>query len=177
MSNDDGRDAPLNLPGETFRALGHALVDQIAEFYDSLPERPVTRSNTPREIRAMLGDTGLPDSGTDPGKLFAEVAQLLFDYSLHNGHPRFLGYITSSGAPLGALGDLLAAAVNSNLGVWNLSPVASEIERQTIRWIAEFVGYPTAAAIWQTSSDSMQHAARRRLGIFEKPAPTRTGGR
>ena len=26
--------------------------------------------------------------------------------SLHNGHPRFLGYITSSAAPLGALADL-----------------------------------------------------------------------
>jgi glutamate/tyrosine decarboxylase-like PLP-dependent enzyme len=41
--------------------------------------------------------------------------------------------------------DLLAAAVNSNLGGWPLSPVASEIEAQTVRWIAELVGFPIAA--------------------------------
>lgn len=40
------------------------------------------------------------------------------------------------------LSDLLAAAVNANVGAWALSPAASEIEAQTVRWIAEFVGYP-----------------------------------
>jgi glutamate/tyrosine decarboxylase-like PLP-dependent enzyme len=66
----------------------------------------------------------------------------MFENSLLNGHPRFWGYITSSAAPIGALGDLLASAVNPNLGGWSLSPMASEIERQTIRWIAELLGFP-----------------------------------
>src|SRR5262249_37868343 len=35
--------------------------------------------------------------------------------------------------------------VNSNSGAWALSPVATEIERQTIRWIAELIGFPTDA--------------------------------
>ena len=47
-----------------------------------------------------------------PGALLDEAARLLFEHSLFNGHPRFFGYITSSPAPIGALGDLLAAAVN-----------------------------------------------------------------
>ena len=53
-----------------------------------------------------------------------------------------MGYITSSAAPLGALADLLAASVNPNVGGWELSPIASEIEAQTVRWVAELVGYP-----------------------------------
>ncbi len=140
---ENRRETPINLSGEDFRKLGHALVDRIAEFYDSLPERPVTRAPTPQEVRSLLGDTALPEDGTDAAKLLDRIAPLLFRESLHNGHPKFLGYITSSAAPLGALGDLLAAAINSNVGAWDLSPVASEIERQTIRWIAEFIGYPT----------------------------------
>jgi len=40
------------------------------------------------------------------------------------------------------LGDLLAAAVNANAGAWILSPMATEIEAQTVRWIAELLGYP-----------------------------------
>src|SRR6185437_9227572 len=67
---------------------------------------------------------------------------LLFDHSLFNAHPRFFGYVTSSAAPIGALGDLLAAAANPNVGAWLLSPMASEIEAQTIRWFAEMLNYP-----------------------------------
>ena len=45
-------------------------------------------------------------------------------------------------APIGILGDLLASAVNPNVGAWMLSPAATEIERQTVRWIASLIGYP-----------------------------------
>ncbi len=41
-----------------------------------------------------------------------------------------------------ALGDLLAAAVNANVGSWPIAPMGTEIEAQTIRWIAEMIGYP-----------------------------------
>ncbi|HEV7127758.1 MAG TPA: pyridoxal-dependent decarboxylase, partial [Ktedonobacterales bacterium] len=71
------------------------------------------------------------------------AADLLLAHSLFNGHPRFWGYITSSAAPIGALGDLLAAAVNPNVGSFMLGPIATEIEAQTVRWIAELIGYPT----------------------------------
>ena len=74
--------------------------------------------------------------------MLATTASLLFDHSLFNGHPRFFGYITSSPAPIGVLGDLLACAVNQNCGSWTLSPMATEIEAQTVRWIADFIGFP-----------------------------------
>ena len=55
---------------------------------------------------------------------------------MFNGHPRFMGYITSSAAPLGSLAELLAATVNPNCGSWGLSPMATLIEEQTVAWIA-----------------------------------------
>src|SRR5262249_34513333 len=72
-----------------------------------------------------------------------EAADLLSTHSLFNGHPRFFGYITSSAAPIGALADLIASVINCNVGAWKLAPAATEIEVQTIRWIAEFIGYRT----------------------------------
>ena len=135
------RHAALDLTGDEFRALGHELIDRIADFYDSLPERELTRAPDLGSVRALLGTDELPQQGTAAGDLLDQVAPLLFDHSLHNGHPKFMGYITSSGAPLGALADLLAAAVNANLGKWDLSPVASEIETQAVRWLAELIGY------------------------------------
>jgi glutamate/tyrosine decarboxylase-like PLP-dependent enzyme len=129
---------------ELFREIGHRLVDQIAEFLAAIAERPVTPAESPREVRrAMDAAQHLPESGADPGTLVSRMAGLLFEHSLLNGHPSFFGYVTSSAAPIGALGDFLAAAVNPNVGAWKLSPLASEVEAQTVRWIAELLGYPS----------------------------------
>jgi glutamate/tyrosine decarboxylase-like PLP-dependent enzyme len=117
------------------------LVDQIAEFLATIGERPVAAAGTPREMRTRIGDDGLPEHGADATTIVRQAAELLFDNSTLNGHPRFFGYITSSASPIGALADLLAASVNANCGAWALSPMASEIELQTIRWIATFIGY------------------------------------
>lgn len=135
------RTAPLEMSPQEFREAGHRLVDAIGTFLESLPSRPVTHDERPRDLRALL-PAGLPARGTAAGPLLEEAASLLVEHSLFNGHPRFLGYITSSAAPIGALADLLASAVNPNVGGWQLSPIASEIEGQCVRWVAELLGLP-----------------------------------
>ncbi len=146
MRNDEviaERLSPLAMSGKEFRGLGYQLVDRVASFLDSLPERRVTPAESPSVVRQALGaERPLPDQGADPALLLNHAADLRFEHSLFNSHPRFWGYITSSAAPIGILGELLAAAVNPNVGAWLLSPMASEIEAQTVRWIAEMVGYP-----------------------------------
>jgi glutamate/tyrosine decarboxylase-like PLP-dependent enzyme len=141
-------------------------------------------------VREALDLSGpLPESGTDPGTLLERTAQLLFEHSLFNAHPRFFGYITAAPAPIGVLGDLLAAAVNANVGAWTLSPAATEIESQTVRWIASFIGYPVdcggllvsggnmanvvcflaaraAKAGWDVRADGVARASGQRLRVY-----------
>ena len=141
------RVSPLAMDFQEFRALGYQLIDRLASFLESLPERRVTTGESPSDVRQALGaNRSLPRLGTDPALLLNHAAGLLFEHSLFNGHPRFWGYITSSAAPIGALAELLAASVNPNVGAWLLSPMASEIETQTIRWVAEMLGYPPDCA-------------------------------
>jgi glutamate/tyrosine decarboxylase-like PLP-dependent enzyme len=138
------REAALAMDAGTFRALGHRLVDQVANFLEAIPRGPVTHNESPSAVREALDLTGpLPELGMDPASLLEGTARLLFDHSLLNGHPRFFGYITAPPAPIGILGDFLAAAVNPNVGAWTLSPAATEIESQTVRWIAALIGYPS----------------------------------
>jgi len=147
MDEENGiekRVSPLAMGSQEFREAGYQLVDRIAEFLDSLPGREVTTGESPADVRrALNADRKLPEDGEDASVVLKRATELLFEHSLFNGHPRFWGYVTSSAAPIGALGDLLAAAVNPNVGAWLLSPMASEIEGQTIRWISEMLGYPT----------------------------------
>lgn len=154
------RNAPLAMQPDEFRKLGYFLVDEIADFLDSLPDRPVTPGERPQQVRDALGATDpLPEKGTDPGSLLSRATALLFDHSLFNGHPRFWGYVTSSAAPIGALGDLLGSAVNPNVGAWKLSPIATEIEAQTVRWIADLIGYPTTCGGLLVSGGNMANFA------------------
>jgi len=126
-----------------FRELGHRLVDQLAELLESVPSGCVTHDATPSMVRQALGlDGPLPEQGTAPGALLDDTARRLFAHSLFNAHPRFFGYITASPTPIGILGDFLSSALNANVGAWVLAPAATELERQTVRWIAEFIGYP-----------------------------------
>jgi aromatic-L-amino-acid/L-tryptophan decarboxylase len=137
------RAAPLEMTEEQFRSLGHDLIDRIASFLGSLRGRAVTPAESADRVRAALNAARtLPEQSRDAGALLKNTANLLFEHSLFNGHPRFYGYITSSAAPIGVLGELLAAAVNANVGAWKLSPMATEMEVQTIRWLAQFIGYP-----------------------------------
>ena len=160
------RNAPLDLPPEQFRQLGHDLVERIAGLLETIRERPITAGDAPSDIRALLPTGGLSNSGSDPAKLLDETSRLLFEHSLYNGHPKFWGYITGAPAPLGMLGDLLASAVNPNVGAFVLSPVATELEKQTVHWIADFLGFPTTCGGIMVSGGNMANmvaflAARR----------------
>lgn len=138
----EARHAPLTMDGHAFRSAGHALVDALADLLDGLPARPVTSGETPAQVRAVLdASRPLPETGAPADALLQKALHLLGGHSLFNGHPRFFGYITSSPAPIGMLGDLLAAAINPNVGAWRLAPMASEIEGQAVRWVAQLLGY------------------------------------
>ncbi len=140
--NESRRQAPIEIQPDEFRELGYQLVDQIAGFLETLPNRPVSPDATPTDLRKLLGNNSLPEQGTDAATLLDEAAELLFNHSTLTGHPRFWGYIVGAPSPIGALADLLAAAVNPNVGGWAVAPIATEIESQTIRWLAELIGYP-----------------------------------
>ena len=175
------RDVPLHLDAEAFRAAGHAMVDAIAAFLPSLRDRKVTPFESPQAVQALINaNAPLPEEGRDPHALLQSTATMLFDHSLFNGHPRFFGYITSSPAPIGMLGDLLAAAVNGNVGSWRLAPIATEIEAQTVRWIADLVGYPAGSGGVLVSGGNMANmvgfwAARAAAAAWDVRAQGLTG--
>jgi glutamate/tyrosine decarboxylase-like PLP-dependent enzyme len=136
------RKVPIDISHSDFRKIGHDLVDKIAGLLDTMGKRPVTSGESPQQLQSALGSGELPDIGTPANELINRAVSLLFDHSLFNGHPKFSGYITSSPAPIGILAEMLAAAINPNVGAQILSPIATEIEKQTIRWLSDLIGAP-----------------------------------
>ena len=137
------QDHPLLIDSERFREMAHDLVDHIADHYRDLNNKLITPGQTPAQVRNALGRSGMPEDSADPADVMARAYDLMVNNSLLNSHPSFWGYIMGPGTQIGTLADMLAATVNPNCGGWELSPMAAEIEQQTIRWIAEWIGYPT----------------------------------
>ncbi len=134
------RKTPIELSKEEFRKIGYRLIDEISDFISTIDKKPVTPNESPIQLQNVLGSSPLPEKGMPAVELISKTTDLLFNHSLLNGHPKFFGYITSSAAPIGAFADLIAATVNPNVGAHILSPMATEIEKQTIQWLAEFIG-------------------------------------
>ena len=136
----EGRESPIEISKDDFRKIGYQLVDTISNFIETIIEKPVTTGETPKQIQQLLGNASLPENGISVSEIISKSSDLLLQHSLLNGHPKFFGYITSSPTPIGALADFLAAAVNPNVGANILSPMATAIEKQTVKWLAEFIG-------------------------------------
>jgi glutamate/tyrosine decarboxylase-like PLP-dependent enzyme len=142
MTLPDNRKSPMEISKDEFKNIGYKLVDSISDFIDTIEKKPVTTGETPKQIQALLGNASLPENGSSPHEILSRSSDLLMNHSLLNGHPKFFGYITSSPAPIGMLADMLAAAVNPNVGANILSPMATAIEKQTVKWLAELIDLP-----------------------------------
>lgn len=136
----EGRKTPIEISKSEFKKIGYELIDTLADFFDTIEDYPVTPGESPIALQKAIGNSNLPEEGSSAEKIISRSTDLLLNHSLFNGHPKFLGFITSSPAPIGVLADLLASAVNQNAGAQILSPMATEIEKQTIQWLAEFIG-------------------------------------
>lgn len=129
------------LNSSQFQELGKLIIDRLTSFLNDIEDIPLTNAESPAQIQDALGLSSLPINGENPEEIVKEILDKLLNHSLYNGHPGFMGYITSSPLPIGALADLIASTINQNVGGYRLAPMASEIERQSVRWVAEFLNY------------------------------------
>ena len=148
----------LQLSLEEIRAIGLAAVDWITRYYDGLTQRPVLVPTTSQALRTLLREP-LPRRGTDLESLLRVVEEVISGHSRHNGHPRFFGYVSSPGTPVTAVASFLASALNINVTSWRSAPAATELERLTLDWLKEMVGYPAEAAGLLVSGGSTANLA------------------
>lgn len=143
-----------DLSPHEFRQLGYRVIDMIADYYDSLNELPVFPAHSSAEVSACFNEP-LPQEGQAAETILDEWAEKVLPNSTHIGSPRYFGFVMGSGTMIGTVAEALAAAVNTNAGGWKSGPAATEIERQTIAWLAELIGYPTSCGGLFTSGGTM----------------------
>ncbi|MCI0489144.1 MAG: aminotransferase class I/II-fold pyridoxal phosphate-dependent enzyme [Blastocatellia bacterium] len=111
---------------------------RVAEDARIFPDKTVS------ELRAMF-DEPLPLEPLDAARLLEIVERDILSMATLSGSPNYYAFISSCGNPFGLLGEVLSAAINQPVMRESVFPSATAVERQVIRWIAEFIGYPTDA--------------------------------
>lgn len=158
MHSDNKRPSSLDPSADEIQRWGKAAVEVMASYLDSIRHRPVYPKTTSREIQERL-DRALPVEGIDFDPLLETFEDVIVAASRHNGHPRMFGYVQAPGTALAAIADLLASSLNANLTAWRSAPVAVEVERLTIDWIKQILGFKPDAAGLFVSGGSMANLA------------------
>ena len=137
-----------------FRDLGHRVVDLLADYLEHIEEKPVFPNVDPKMLTKLFAEP-LPQDPSPAGKVLSELEEKLLPYCTHVGHPGYMGLITPSPNPVGIIGDFICSALNQNIGAFTIGPAAVAMERRTVRWLTELVGYGENAGGNLTSGGMM----------------------
>src|SRR5215216_6826683 len=148
----------LEPSADEIREWGNAVTQFMIDYVGALRDRPAYRHASSREVRSGL-DSKLPIKGTDFDSLLKVFRDTIIPFSRQNAHPRMFGYVQSPGTPIGAFADLLASTLNANLTIWRSAPAPVELERLTIDWIRQILGFNAEAGGLFVSGGSMANLA------------------
>ena len=148
----------LDPSADEIRKWGNSVIQLMTDYLCSLRDRGVYRHMFSRRIRDRL-DATLPTEGTDFDGLLRVFREDIIPFSRQNAHPRMFGYVQSPGTPIAAFADLLASTLNANLTVWRSAPAPVEVERLTIDWIRQILGFNAGAGGLFVSGGSMANLA------------------
>ncbi len=137
-----------------FQQIGHQVVDLLAEYFDHIEEKPVFPDVEPQFLMKLF-DEPLPQAPSPAEQVLAELEEKLLPYCTHVGHPGYMGLITPSPNPVGVIADFICSALNQNIGAYTIGPAGVAMERRTVRWLTDLVGYGEEAGGNLTSGGMM----------------------
>ncbi|HET9653994.1 MAG TPA: aminotransferase class V-fold PLP-dependent enzyme [Kineosporiaceae bacterium] len=131
------------LPGTGFaladrQAVLRDLTRYLAGAWASFDHPRPTEPELDLELVDRL-QAGLPELPSDPQAALADAVGIL-EASISPSRPLYLAYVGSSGLETGVLASALAAAYDANLAT--AAGAADLLDRQAVRWVADFVGFP-----------------------------------
>jgi len=140
---------------EEFRAVGHQIIDWIADYRAQMASYPVMSTVEPGQIQARLPATP-PESAESFQAIIDDLNQIILPGLTHWSHPRYFAYFPSNSSLASVLGDFLS----SGLGViglnWQASPALTELEEVVVGWMRHMLGLSGAwsGVIQDTASTS-----------------------
>jgi aromatic-L-amino-acid/L-tryptophan decarboxylase len=140
---------------DAFRRHGHALVDWMADYLETVEQRPVRAQVRPGAITEQLPKAP-PAAGEPLERILADFERIVMPGMTHWQHPSFFAYFPANSSPPSVLAEMLTATLGAQCMLWQTSPAATELETRTLDWLGQMIGLPAgfAGVIQDTASSA-----------------------
>lgn len=126
------------------RDLLQDVAARAAAYLDGLDSRKVAPDPAAVDALAAL-DGDLPDRGSDPGSVIAELDRYASPATMAMAGPRFYGFVIGGALPAALAADWLVSAWDQNTGYYNITPATARLEQTALRWLLDLLDLPRGA--------------------------------
>jgi len=130
-----------HMTADDFRRHGHALIDWIARYYETVETLPVLSQNRPGDVRRQLPDHA-PQTGEPFSAMMQDVERIILPGVTHWQSPNFFAFFPSNSSFPAVLGELLSAGLGVQGMLWATSPACTELETHVMDWLVDMMGLP-----------------------------------
>jgi len=125
-----------------FRTEGRRIVDLVADYLETIEQRPVTSGLVPGDVRRRLPEHP-PTAPETMAAVLADLAEIVIPGLTHWQHPNFFAYFPGNSSYPSILADLLTAGLGVQGMSWVTSPACTEVETLMLDWMQELLGLPS----------------------------------
>jgi L-2,4-diaminobutyrate decarboxylase len=145
-------DILAELEADTSLEVGEQFAGVTARYFEST-RRGEGQVSTPRsaEELAQRFDEDFPLDGRPVAEILERLEREVLADANKYYHPMYMGHQTSAPLPVGVWMESIIGALNQSLAVWEMSPTATMIEHQIVRWLSRLAGYGDEAGGTLTS--------------------------
>jgi aromatic-L-amino-acid decarboxylase len=138
--------------------LGHKLIDRLNDYFSSLESRAVQLPAEERKLTYV--SQPVPETGEDPEVVFEQIFRELCDRGFHITSANYLGLMNPTPTFVSVLAEMVVASINPQLASVERSASASLIEKQTIDWIGQLLGWkPPFGGVFTTGGSEANSSA------------------
>jgi L-2,4-diaminobutyrate decarboxylase len=123
--------------GDDARRLAHQTIDRLFDHFAAVDDRPVVEWRSPADLQSMVGAEDDDD--------FLESVDRLLRHSIQIHSRRYMGHQVCPPFPEAVIADAVISALNQSTAVWEMSPMATVIEKSMVRWLCEQIPFPEEA--------------------------------
>jgi L-2,4-diaminobutyrate decarboxylase len=145
-------DILAELESDTVLEVGEEFAAVTARYFEST-RRGEGQVSTPRsaEELAQRFDEEFPTEGRPVTEIIERLEREVITDANKYYHPMYMGHQTSAPLAVGVWMESVIGALNQSLAVWEMSPTATMIEHQVVRWLSNLAGYGEGAGGTLTS--------------------------
>src|SRR4051794_30379877 len=125
------------------REIGYQTVDLLVEQLTN-PGIPAMRRGSGEELRRRLMAPA-PEQPRPWDELLDQLGTDVLEPMSRLAHPGYFAFIPASSTFAGALGDLIASALDIDVGSWMSAAGPSQLELVVLDWFKRWIAYPTEA--------------------------------